>query len=368
MTKRGAILYDTLRLPGGAERVALTLARAMPDSTLCVGGLDDASYWRDYVEPERVVSLGLKAEWAPWLALRSLNTFSRRTRFLQEVDWVIYSGSYAPVAVRNSAASRNVYYCHTIPRFVYDLRDYYLSRLSVWQKPALLALIDYVRPRYESAIAGMDRVIANSVNVQKRLKRYMNIQADVVYPPVTVDAYEFEPAEGYYLSTARLESYKRVSLLIRAFLRMPEKKLVVASGGSEERYLIDLAAGAPNIHFAGWCGDRRLRRLIQQSIATIYLPKDEDFGLSPVESMAAGKPVIGVSEGGLKETIVHEHTGFLLPVNPTQQDVIDAVVRMDEGTALSMRAACESRAEKFSGQEFIKAMKNAIGLHYTVPP
>ena len=115
---------------------------------------------------------------------------------------------------------------------------------------------------------------------------------------------------------------------------------------------MELADGAPNIHFAGWCGDSRLRRLIQQSIATVYLPKDEDFGLSPVESMAAGKPVIGVAEGGLNETILDGETGLLLPSNPTQQDVMDAVQRLNADTAASMRERCEQRAKNFSGQVF----------------
>lgn len=360
---KGAILYDSLRLPGGAERVALVLAKALPEATLCVGAADDASYWREYLEEDRLVSLNLSAEWAPWLAIRSLRAFSRQTQFLADLDWVVYSGSYAPVAVRNRQPGSNIYYCHTIPRFVYDLRDYYLSRLAFWQRPALHALIDYVRPRYESAIARMDKVIANSENVRERLRRYLGVDAQVVYPPVQIDRYQYEPPKGYYLSTARLESYKRVSLLIRAFLQMPDKKLVVASGGSQESYLMDLADGADNIHFAGWCGDARLRRLIQQSIATIYLPQDEDFGLSPVESMAAGKPVIGVAEGGLKETVVHERTGLLLRSNPGRVDVVEAVQAMNEARAYAMRDACMERARNFSGQQFVKAMKSVIGLH-----
>ena len=192
---------------------------------LCVGGVDDASYWRDYLPPDRLVSLGVRAEYAPWLALRSIRAFKSQTRFLGEKDWVLFSGSYAPVAVRHRLDGQNIYYCHTIPRFVYDLRDYYLARLMPWQRPALLALIGYVRPRYEAAIANMSKVIANSQNVRQRLQHYLGVDADVIYPPVQTDAYRYEAERGYYLSTARLESYKRVSLLIRAFLNMPDKKL-----------------------------------------------------------------------------------------------------------------------------------------------
>ena len=357
---RGAILYDFLRVPGGAERVTLVLAQALRNITLCVGSASESAYWRDYIEPSDMVPLGVNANWAPWLAIRSLRAFQKDTTFLRNYDWVLYSGSYAPIAIENHPTGPNLYYCHTIPRFIYDLRKYYLENLPVLARPALLGLIEYVQPRFEAALRRMDFIIANSKTVQARLEHFLKMKSRVIYPPCNTEAFEWEAPQGYYLSTARLEAYKRVDLIIKAFLKMPDKKLVVASGGSEEKELMKIAQGASNIHFTGWCGDRRLQKIISRSIATIYLPKDEDFGLSPVESMAAGKPVIGVAEGGPTETVLQDRTGLLLPPEPQPEDLIEAVNQMTVKRAGEMRGECEAQAANFGKARFIDEMRGLL--------
>src|SRR5690606_17754944 len=147
---------------------------------------------------------------------------------------------------------------------------------------------------------------------------------------------------------------KRVRTIIEAFLTMPDRQLVVASGGDQDVELRALARGATNIRFTGWIDDKELKVLIGGAIATIYIPVQEDFGMSPVESMAAGKPVIGVAEGGLLETIVHDETGLLLQPNPGVPDVVEAVRVLSEQRALEMRAACEARAELFTRDRFLE--------------
>jgi len=138
---------------------------------------------------------------------------------------------------------------------------------------------------------------------------------------------------------------------------MPEKKLVVASGGSDLENLKNLAKDYHNIKFTGWCDNQQLQELIGRCIATIYIPPDEDFGMSPLESMAAGKPVIGVAEGGLLETIVHQETGLLISADLNKKTLIDAVNEISRDKALSMRNACEARAQLFRTEVFIEKMK-----------
>ena len=151
-----------------------------------------------------------------------------------------------------------------------------------------------------------------------------------------------------------------MDVVIEAFRRMPDKRLIVVSGGSELAKLRRLAADANNIEFVGWVDDVLLQGLIGNAIATIYIPKDEDFGMSPVESMAAGKPVIGVAEGGLLETVVDGETGTLLRPNPDADDVIEAVQHLTAKRALQMRYACESRAALFSRDRFLSRMREVI--------
>jgi glycosyltransferase involved in cell wall biosynthesis len=212
------------------------------------------------------------------------------------------------------------------------------------------------------ALARMSNVIANSENVRRRLAKYLRLDATVIYPPCDVDAYRWLGRGEFYLSTARLEPYKRVDLVVDAFRQMPNKSLVVVSGGSALPELKWRASGCGNIHFAGWVDEANLRRLMGNAIATLYLPRDEDFGLSPVESMAAGKPVIGVAEGGLIETVVHEETGILLSPEPKVEAIIAAVSKLDSERALGMRVACEQRARLFSRQRFLDQMQVLVGV------
>ncbi|MBN2702197.1 MAG: glycosyltransferase, partial [Methylothermaceae bacterium] len=122
-----------------------------------------------------------------------------------------------------------------------------------------------------------------------------------------------------------------------------------------------LAEGASNIQFVGWVDDEGLRCLIGRAVATIYLPRDEDFGMSPVESMAAGKPVIGVAEGGVLETVVDGKTGILLPPDPSPEAVCQAVKRLGPVRARTMREACEIRARRFDRQVFLDRMRRLVG-------
>ena len=182
----------------------------------------------------------------------------------------------------------------------------------------------------------------------------------VVYPPTDITRFRWAPSEGYYLSTARLTSLKRVDTIIEAFLAMPDKRLIVASGGEDAAKLVAKAGGAPNIAFTGWTNDAALDRLMASAIATIYVPRDEDFGMSPIESMAAGKPVIGVAEGGLVETIVPGETGMLLPRDFNAAQLAEAIRAMTPDIATRMREACQNRAELFSERRFVERMAEII--------
>jgi len=285
--------------------------------------------------------------------------FEHQSQWIRPYQRSIYSGFYSPLAV-SYAQGYKLLYCHTPPRFIYDQYDFYQAQLPAVLRPALRAFIRYLKPRYEQAIEQMDCIVCNSKHVQQRVKTYLGKQAVVVYPPCDTESLRFLSQGDYYLSTARLDPLKRVDKIVAAFLRMPDKKLVVASGGSELAKLKRQAANADNIHFTGWLSDAALQKLLGEAIASLYLPHDEDFGMSPVESMAAGKPVIGVAEGGLLESILPEQTGLLLKPDFVVEDICLAVQRLSKSRALAWRSACESRAEQFSRARFVAGIKACL--------
>lgn len=354
---KGILFYDFLSNRGGAENVTIDILRALPGLDLCVDFCLE-EYREELAELDvNVIELGTKTTLVGWQTLKGLFDFYFRNAPSKDYDWALYTGSNAPVAIRHRNSEWKVLYCYTIPRFAYDLEGYWMSEARWWQVPLLKFLIFVVRRLYEQAFNQMDVVLADSKNVQDRIKKYLDRDSIILYPPCNVDDYHFIGQGDYYLSLARVEPFKRVRLIVETFIEMPNKQLVVASGGRELGELKRLAKNATNIRFTGWLDQELLVGLMGNAIATIYIPIDEDFGMSPVESMAAGKPVIGVSEGGLLETIVDGQTGLLVKSGPEAGDLIAAVNELTADKALSMRPACEKRAQKFGKRIFMEQLQ-----------
>ncbi len=363
--RKGIMLYDFLAVPGGAEKLTFTLLDSLPDVPLCCAFRNTAAFPDKMLPTSGFIDLKAASNIPVWRILKVMVAFERQTLFLNDYDWVLFSGIFAPLAVRNHIRGTNFLYCHTIPRFAYDLKDFYMSRLPFFLRPAFFGLVLLMRYRYEWALSRMNIIIANSHNVKRRLETYLGLTATVIHPPVDTKQFRWKGQKDYYVSLARLENFKRVDLIVKAFKRMPEKKLVVTSSGSEMERLKRLASDAPNIHFTGWQTEEQLRRWIGNAIASIYIPIDEDFGMSPVESMAAGKPVIGVAEGGLLETVVPNETGFLLRPPPTVEAIIAAIHEMTPNRALEMRSACERRAELFTQEIFLEKLCSCLGVNFS---
>ncbi|MFO7838061.1 MAG: glycosyltransferase [Desulfosalsimonadaceae bacterium] len=397
-SRKGIILHDYFRILGGGERLVGVLARHFGWPVLAgfkssryaeaaAGDADPGDLSGRWIQD--VFSLNCYQGLAPLQIVSLVRGFRDRAEpFLRNSDTVLYSGTYAPLGVFNSPARANIYYCHSPARFVYDQRDFYLSAAPVWRRIALRWLIQKFQPLYEDALAGMDTIVANSENVRQRLASYLGLDAVVVHPPCDTKRFFWQGQSDFYLSTARLDPLKRVDIIVDAFKRMPEKKLVVISGGSEEREIRKMAGDAENIEILGWVSEEKLCRLMGECIASVYIPIDEDFGMSPVESMAAGKPVIGVQEGGVGETVggvqnaaqlyapsgpgaaenfVETPRGVLLKSRPGPENLVRAVQWMSPQRALEMRRDCERRARQFDSGVFLQKMAHLTGAFYHPP-
>ncbi|MER0240303.1 glycosyltransferase [Fulvimarina sp. MAC8] len=359
MTSSLAIFHDYFGIKGGGERLALTLANAF-EADLFYGYRQPESY-EPSMFPAHAVDLALPAFLRrPGIRAASLAARFRLSRSTANPYATrVFSGVAAPFAVPlKSRGGKNIYYCHTPPRFLYDQKDFFLKdQGGSFAKRLALSRFE---AGYRNAVDRMDVIVANSRNIQGRISHYLGRDSVVVYPPCDTHRFQYLRQGDYYLSTARVSGLKRVGSIVEAFLNMPEKRLIVASGGEELANVRRRAAGARNIEFFGWVKEAELQRLVGNAIATLYGPVDEDFGISPVESMAAGKPVIGVAEGGLKETILHDETGFLLPAGFKPDDIAAAVTTLTPERALAMRSACEKQAEQFSLARFLEGMRAII--------
>lgn len=353
------ILHDTFLYKWGWERLILMMAKAL-ESDLASGFFSKWSFdlRKEWFKWKMIsVSSEVFKKWFRHLKLKWAFVFN--TKFLKDYETIIFSGDSIS-AVRNcNVNSKKIYYCHTPPRYLYDLRESYLKKVPFILRPAFNLLSYFFKKMYESDISKMDLILTNSENTKKRIKNFLGLDSIVLYPPVDLDEFNFISQEDYYLSFARLSDAKRVDRVVKAFTELPEKKLVVIyweNDPSREK-IFSLAKWFDNIKFVTLPWNVWFTDYVWKCIATIYIPVDEDFWMSPVESMAAWKPVIWVNEWWLKESIVNWKTWILISEEAKVSDLKDAILELDWDKALSMKDDCEKRANDFSLDEFSKKLK-----------
>jgi glycosyltransferase involved in cell wall biosynthesis len=364
--RASAVVHDHFSMPGGGERTALAL-RAALDADLWTGFVCGAPA-RDFLG-EDLARLRTLAPCLPVPLVRTLLLSYLMPRIpLHDYQLAVLSGNSAACALLGSQPGRSVIYCHAPPRYLFDQREVLRRRVPAPLRPLADVVLHTFERRYRAAVGRADLIIANSHTVRERVRKYLGRDATVVHPPVDTQFFRWLDDRGYFVSSARVAPLKRVESVVRAFLRLPTQRLVVLSGGSDEQRLRRLASSASNIVFTGWVSDEVRSFLIGRCRATIYVPVDEDFGISPVESMAAGKPVIAVHEGGLRETVTHDRTGWLLAPDFTPDDIANAVEAMTAQCARAMRTECESRAADFTVARFERRIAEEIARANGRPP
>ena len=271
---------------------------------------------------------------------------------LRGYDLVVSSESGPAKGVIVSSSTRHVCYCHTPPRYLWDLYPAYRNEwtTSRWKRAAMTPLTHYLRLWDYASAARVDHFIANSRNVQTRIRKTYRRDSEVVYPPVDVDSFYWKPPEDYFLIVSGLVSYKRIDSAVRAFTRSG-RRLMIAGAGPEYRPL--KAAAGSNIAFLGHVPDADLRELYARSRALV-LPGEEDFGLTPVESLASGKPVIALGRGGVLESV--PAFGGVFYEEASDECLEAAVERFEKMEALFRPSALQAHARRFSPAEFASRM------------
>ncbi len=297
--------------------------------------------------------------------------FSRKIKKLFEYDAVIFSGNVmfiqrrlARLRSRLSGSSRPVLimYCHTPPRKLTDQFDNSINNTPFGLKNIFRIAGKFVLREYIKDLKQFDLVITNSANTHNRLIDYTGIDSVIVYPPINTGKFKFISQQDYFLSYARLDDNKRIPLIIDAFAKMPDKKLVICSTGPLHKWVEEeiKSHNLNNIVFEGLVTNEQLFELVGNCFAGIYIPVNEDFGMTQLEIMSAGKPVIGVREGGLLETIIDGETGVLIKSNPAVDDLIEAVTGLTPDNVASMKEKCIQQAKLFDSKIFFDKIENEL--------
>jgi glycosyltransferase involved in cell wall biosynthesis len=351
---RTAIVHYWLLNMRGGEKVLEALCRLLPDADL----------FTLFYEPDRISPV-IRAHRCQASFLQPFRKFYRSLlplmpmaleQFdLREYDLIVSSESGPAKGVLAPSGARHVCYCHTPMRYLWDLYPAYRNEWTASSAKRILMtpLAHYLRMWDYASAARVDDFVANSENVRRRIARSYRREAQVIHPPAAVETLYSKPSEDYYLIVSELVAYKRLDTAVRVFARNG-RKLKIVGGGPEFKAL--QRAAAPNIEFCGRVGDQELRELYARCRAFL-MPGEEDFGITAVEALASGKPVIALGRGGALETVpVRQPLGGLLYSAPDDDTLRRAIEQWDQIESQVQPGELQAHAAQFSEAQFAKKM------------
>ncbi len=359
---RSAIVHYWLLNRRGGEKVLDALCRLLPEADVFTLFCDPDTL-SDEVRRHKVTSSFLNPLRRWHRSLLPLMPLALESFDLRGYDLVVSSESGPAKGVITPSTTRHVCYCHTPMRYLWDLYPAYRlewtqSRLK---RAAMAPLSNYLRLWDYASAARVDSFIANSHNVRTRIWKTWRREAEVVHPPVDVDSFTWRPAEDYFLIVSELVPYKRIDTAVRVFSQSG-RRLRIAGSGPELRSLRKMASG--NVEFLGRVSDATLRDLYSRCRAFL-LPGEEDFGITPVEALASGKPVIALGRGGAVETV--PPYGGVLYGEPADAALAAALCEFEAVENSIRPAELQAWARRFSEAEFARKMSQILFSPVTDP-
>ena len=359
---RIALVHDYLSQDGGAERVLKALQELFPAAPTFVLFYDKnkipAHFFKGEVRPTFLHFLpGIRSHYRWYLPLMP---FATEHHDLSEFDLVLSSTSAFAKGVLTPPTALHLSYCHTPTRYLWTDTYSYLEELNTNRliKSILPTIISRLRMWDKMSADRVDYFMANSENVRSRIQKFYRRDSEVIPPPV--DTHLFKVADqisDYYLTGGRLVPYKRFDLTIKVFNRLGYPLKIFGTGPDEGR-LRSLAKS--NIEFVGPVTDEAKADLYSQAKAFIH-PQFEDFGITAVESMAAGRPVIAYAAGGALETVVEDVTGKFF-TEQTWESLLDTVLNFESQQFDPYKIS--EYAQQFSVDNFKKRITEYVAGRY----
>ena len=353
-----ALVHYWLVTMRGGEKVLEELARMFPDADIFTHVVDPAALSpelrRHRIHTSFIQNMPFaKKRYQHYLPLMPL---ALEHLDLRGYDLVISSESGPAKGVVTDPDAVHLCYCHSPMRYIWNMYHEYRDGLGAAAKRALVPVAHYLRWWDAISANRVDRFVANSSNVAKRIRRYYGRSSDVVHPPVAVNDFPLSRQhDGFYLLAGQLVGYKRADLAVEAF-NQSGRPLVVIGAGEQLEKLQRLAKS--NVTVLGAQPFEALRDHYARCRALIF-PGEEDFGIVPVEAMASGKPVIALGRGGALETVIDGRTGLLF--RDQSSDALNQAV--DRYEAMAHRFSAEEislHARRFDAGLFRQRMSDLI--------
>lgn len=364
-----AVIHDWLITYAGAERVLEQILRLYPQADVftLIDFLPENQ--RGFLHEHRVFTSALQ-RWP--LMRRKYRLFlpfmpmAVEQFDLSGYDLVISSSHAVAKGVLTGPDQYHVCICYTPLRYAWELQHQYLQETGLsrgikgWLTRRMLHRLRLWDLRTAN---GVDDFIAISHFIARRIAKTYRRDATVIYPPVDTEAFTLDTdieREDFYVTASRMVPYKKMEMIVAAFSRMPDRKLVVAGEGPECGRIVSQAG--KNVTMLGYQNPKQLRDLMCRTRAFVFAAL-EDFGIVPLEAQACGTPVIAYGKGGVRETIRgldHPHpTGVFFP-EQTVESLIEAVRIFEEGGGIITPSRCRDNALRFSTDRFRRELKEFI--------
>lgn len=363
-----AIVHDFLTYFGGAEQVLLSLHSLYPKAPIYTLLYDKGKMQKYF--PNTKIRTSFLNKFPKFIRKRKkyLLLFmptAAETFDLRDFDIVISSSSSFAKGIITKPKTTHVCYCHTPTRFLWDWYYNYLNenKIKGLKKILLVPLLHYMRMWDKSASERVDYFIANSQNTANKIKKFYGKESVVIYPPASINKFKIQnsqPKAGllpsdYFLIVSRLSPYKKIDIAVEAFNKLGLPLVIIGDG--QERYKLEKMA-EKNIKFLGFQSEEELNRYYRDCYALIF-PGEDDFGITPIEAMSFGKPVLAFRKGGTTETIIEGVTGEFFD-DPIPEILADGIRRMKNNYNNYNPEKIIENAEKFSERKYKENIKNIV--------
>ena len=352
-----AIIHDWLTNMGGAEQVVINFKEIYPDAPIYTtfynpNNLDEKLKNIDvktcFLQKNKLITNHKK--YFPFMPL-AFENFD-----LNNYDVVLSSSSSCAKGVLTKPGSIHFCYCHTPMRYAWEKRDEYIEGMGKLKRGLIKILLHYMRIWDVASANRVDYFIANSTEVQKRIKKHYKRDSIVINPPVRCSLFDISENDGdYYIVVSRLVKYKRFDLAVQACKELG-RKLIIIGDGPEKENLQKIAEGCNNIQFLGRLSDPEVKKYMAEAKALLF-PGEEDFGITPVEAMASGRPVIAYGKGGVLDSVVDGKTGVLFEEQAVES-LKEAILKFEN--MQFNKDEIRQHALKFDVEEFKKKVKEFI--------
>jgi len=360
-----ALIHDWYYINGGAEKVIHSINNVWDDF--------DHFALVDFLKPEDRDFI-LNGKRVNTSFIQNLPTAkSNHRKFLQlfpkaieqfdlrQYELVLSSSASIAKGVLTNHNQLHICYCHSPMRYAWDLYHQYLkeSNFTGIKKYYAQNILHKIRVWDVVASNRVDFFLANSKYIARRIKKIYNRESTVIYPPVDVEKFDsVSEKQDYYFTASRMVPYKKMELIVRAFNKMPNKKLIVSGDGPDFQKIKKIAKD--NIELLGFVDSSSLKGYMENAKAFVFAA-EEDFGITPVEAQACGTPVIGYGKGGLVETVQDGKTGVLFS-RQSEKSIIDATNHFE--TLKFSSDYITEHARSFSKERFEREIKALVEDKY----